>query len=184
MSRMSPEERRARLLTAGRSLWAGAAYDAISSREISAATGMSVGMVYHHFGNKRGFYAATIEDAVDGLIAATEPPETDDLAQVIPGVMNGFLQYVEEHDRLYVAVLRGGIGMDGEVGAIVERARAVNCQRVVERLGFEPTALQRTAIYGWVGACEAVGLEHAIHRRHDRATLVELLTQLLWKVLS
>ena len=55
------EATRARLLEAGRKLFASRGYDAVGTEDLVAAAGVTRGALYHHFDGKRGLFAAVFE---------------------------------------------------------------------------------------------------------------------------
>ena len=183
MARLSPESRRAQLLAAGRRLWASRPYDAVRPADITAATGTSIGLVYHHFGNKRGFYVATVRDVADDLLRATEPA-SDDLAAGIGASLSGFVAFVEAEGALLRAVLRGGVGVDPEVGRIAQEVRDVNARRVIDRLGRPATNELVAIVGGWVGFCEAIALDHIERRVLRPDALVALMADALGRLVD
>src|SRR6266851_70860 len=71
--RLQIDERRSRLLELGIKLFAKYSYDDISIDQVAEAAGMSKGLLYHYFGNKREFYVETIREASLQLRRVTEP---------------------------------------------------------------------------------------------------------------
>lgn len=65
-------DRRRAILDAAQSLFLDKGYAATSIADIRAASGASVGSIYHAFGNKEGIAAALVERAVAGWTQATE----------------------------------------------------------------------------------------------------------------
>ncbi len=59
---------RARLLDAGRQLFAADGYAAVSTQSIVAAAGVTRGALYHQFGDKTGLFAAVYEDVERELV--------------------------------------------------------------------------------------------------------------------
>lgn len=61
---------RARLLDAGRTLFATEGYADVSTQTIVDAAGVTRGALYHQFGDKAGLFAAVYEDVESDLVAA------------------------------------------------------------------------------------------------------------------
>ena len=61
---------RARLLGAGRRLFAADGYAAVSTQAIVDAAGVTRGALYHQFGDKSGLFAAVYEEVERDLVAA------------------------------------------------------------------------------------------------------------------
>lgn len=55
------EATRARLIDAGRDLFASRGYDAVGTEDLVTAAGVTRGALYHHFDGKRGLFAAVFE---------------------------------------------------------------------------------------------------------------------------
>jgi AcrR family transcriptional regulator len=164
----------------GRAHFAEHAFDAMPMDEIAARAGVSKGLLYHYFGGRRGFYVATIEAVANEVIEATDP---------IPGVafelgfvtmLQRFVGYVRDHGAIYRALVRGGLGSDPEVGAILDRVRRVSCQRILAQLGVEEsTPAMRIALVGWVAFTETACAEWLDEAEMGEGELVSLLVQAL-----
>ena len=183
-ARLGLDERRAQLLMLGRKLFSERAYDEIQIDDIAEAAGISKGLLYHYFGSKRGFYVATVREAAEALLAATvtdaalPPPERAQRS------MEAFLDFVEQHGGAYVALLRGGIGTDPEVLAIVDGTRNAFIDRFVTNLGLAaPRPVFRLAARSWVGLVEAASLDWVERRAVDRATMLRFLLETLYQIL-
>lgn len=164
-SRIHPEERRARLLECGRRLWSRRSFDEITSRDISDETGVSIGLVYHYFGSKRGYYVATVRSVADELLDRTVLPESENLEAALRRAVEAFLEHFDDHAVLYRATLRGGVGFDPEVSEIADGVRDEIGARILRRLptsSFDPDEARRLVV-GWLGFTEAVALDRARH---------------------
>lgn len=178
------DERRAALVEVGKRVFSERAYDDVSTDELAELAGVSKGLLYHYFASKRGFYVATLREAARDVLQATEP-EQGLPGPVIAGALHRFLDYVDRHARLYRALVRGGIGSDAEVGAVVEGVRRTNQDRVLRVLGIAaPSAAVRARVYGWIGFVECVVLDRAEHEDLDREETVTLLLDALLAVMG
>ncbi len=174
--RLEVDARRAQLVEMGLEMFAGQSYDALSIEEVAQRAGVSKGLLYHYFPTKRDFYCACLEEAAGRLMARTEVDKTlTPLASLERG-LDAYLQYVAEHGPAYLALMRGGIGSDPAVAAIVQRTRGAYLKRLLDAIGtHEPPPLLRTALWGWVGFVESASLDWVEHRDLARESVRDLL---------
>ncbi|MCK7621600.1 TetR/AcrR family transcriptional regulator [Streptomyces sp. RS10V-4] len=171
--------RRAALIATGRTLFADTSYDALSMDDIARRAGVAKGLIYYYFGNKRGYYLAIIEDAVDELVQrAGSTRELPPVARVRRTV-DGYLRYAQHHQAAYRAIVTGGVGFDAEVLAIRARVRARLLATIARgawgREGIPPLA--RTALTGWLSSVEGVTLDWIERPELPRETVVSLLVR-------
>lgn len=67
--RLPRSERRAQLIAAARTVFAGAGYHASAMDEIAEAAGVSKPVLYQHFPGKLDLYLAVMDDVIDELVA-------------------------------------------------------------------------------------------------------------------
>ena len=175
MRRLS-DERREELLRAGVELFSARSYDEVSIDEIAAAVGISRGLLYHYFPSKRDFYIAGLRRAADDLLEAVEPAARQPVGDRLTARIDAYLGYVENHARGFVSLMRGGIGSDAEVRAIVDGVRETLTVGVLEGLREAGVSgpMLRLAVRGWIGFVEAVSLEWIERREPSRAQVAEL----------
>jgi AcrR family transcriptional regulator len=70
--RLTPENRRAVIVSAAREVFAEAGYDRASMRAVAKAAGITTPVLYDHFASKADLYAALVEAEADSLIATWE----------------------------------------------------------------------------------------------------------------
>jgi AcrR family transcriptional regulator len=175
-TRRLSDERREELLRAGVELFSARSYDEVSIDEIAAAVGISRGLLYHYFPSKRDFYVAGLRRAADDLLAAVAPAVRAPAGDRLTAGLDAYLGYVETHARGFVSLMRGGIGSDGEVRAIVDGVRETLTAGVLAGLqtaGVERPSL-RLAVRGWIGFVEAVSLEWIERGEPSREEVAEL----------
>lgn len=184
-ARLEVDERRAQLVALGLEQFARRAYDEVSIEDVARAAGISKGLLYHYFPTKRDYYVATLREAAAGLLARTETPiELAPMDRLAAG-LDAYLDYVEEHGPAYAALMRGGIGSDPEVAAVVEQTRLAFVDRLVaEGPAQEPTAMLRVALRGWLGMVEATSLDWYDERPVSRVLLRDLLAATLPHVVT
>ena len=164
--RLDVDERRQQLVELGLEHFGSRAYDDVSIDAIATAAGISKGLLYHYFPNKRAYYAAIIREAAGLLVQCTETAEDMPPLARLHAALSGYLSYVREHAKAYATLLRSGVGVDPEIAHIVDATRTTFLDRLTS--GIAPDALgangsldsptARLALRGWVGFAEAVSL--------------------------
>lgn len=157
--RLDVGERREKLLRLGKEIFSHTSYDAVSTDELAKRAGVSKGLLYHYFPSKRQFYVETIEVVAREILEQTAPAAGVPFDEVVRQSLTAFVSFVENNASLFRALIRGGIGSDPEVEAIVEQIRALTMQRVAEQWKIaKPSKRLLLLLYGWVGYVEAVCL--------------------------
>ena len=183
--RMTTEARREQLLAFGRQHFAEHGYDAMPMEAIAERAGVSKGLLYHYFGNQRGFYMETVRAVTDEVIAIIEPPADLPFDQAFRAMVTRFVGYVREHGAIYTALVRGGLGSDGEVNELLDRVRASSMSRILERLDIrQPSALSQIAIYGWVSFVENACAEWTVTGGASSGQLIDLFISAFEPVLA
>jgi AcrR family transcriptional regulator len=174
------EVRRAELLAAGRRIFSEKPYDTLSMDDLARAAGVSKGLLYHYYPSKREFYLAVLRVGAEELSARTDVDKGLAPIERLDAALRAYLGYVEENAAGYAALLRGGMGSDPEVDAIVERTRRTMMRRIVRSIGVTrigPTI--RLALRGWIGFVEAVTLDWLARRDATQDAVVRLLAKAL-----
>jgi AcrR family transcriptional regulator len=187
-TRLDIDERRRQLVEIGLDLFSERAYDEIAIDDIAAQAGISKGLLYHYFPSKRDFYVEVIREAARELRERTEPDPALPPLERLTLSIEAYLVHVEQHARGHATLLRGGIGTDPEVRAIVDDNRRISAQRILDAIaeqGGELTPAVRMAVRGWIGFVEAVSLDWVEKREVARDDVRDLLVQTLgWAVTS
>ncbi len=183
--RLGVDERRAQLIALGRRLFVEHPYDVLSIDDIAKAAGISKGLLYHYFPSKRDFYVATVKDAAAQLLANTA--ERDDLSPPEQAMhrIERYLDFVEENDGAFVSLMRGGVGHDPEVAAVVDGTRGALVTRILTNIGVGERPRFRLVLRSWVGLVEAASIEWLEQReRTPRAVLAAYLLETLARCLE
>lgn len=178
-ARLQVDERRSQLLDLGLQLFTDHTYDELSVDDIARAAGISKGLLYHYFPSKRDFYVEVVRRAAGHLVERTVAAGVDASPDSLLHGLDAYLDFVEQHARSFTAVMRGGVGSDAEVQAIVESVRAAIGDRIMDRLGVsDPPPLLRAAMRGWIGFVEAASLDWLARRDLPRDQLRALLAHM------
>ena len=99
-----PERVRRNVLNAATELFTAHGFSGTSFRDVSEASGISVGLIQHHFGTKRSLYAAVKAHAVAAYLQAhaaeTEPAQFDLSSADGLRRLARFFEDSPEHSRL------------------------------------------------------------------------------------
>jgi AcrR family transcriptional regulator len=186
--RLDNDQRRAQLLELARRAFSDRAYDDVSIDDLARVAGISKGLLYHYFPTKRDLYVAGLREIADELVeAVTRVP--DDLAPIdrVRTAVDAYLDHIARHARAFVSLMRGGIGSDPEVAAVIERVRT----RLFDRLlaGSPLASLVsgdprfELAIRGWIGFVEAASIDWCANPRLSRLEVRELVTAALFEIM-
>ena len=180
-ARLGVDERRAQLLELGLQLFSDHSYDELGVDDIARAAGISKGLLYHYFPSKRDYYVEVVRRAASELLARTDgAPHAEVSVEALRGALDAYLDFVDQHARSYVALVRGGIGSDPEVVQLLEATRRTLTERIVSRISAdEPPPLLRLALRGWIGLVESASLDWLDRREVPREQLRGLLEQML-----
>lgn len=173
--RMLTQERRAQLVSLGLRLFGDRAYEEVAIDDIASAAGVSKGLLYHYFKNKRGFYAACVDAAARLLLERLDGIDLRDPVQAVLDGLHRYLDFVEGYESVYRAMLTGSLGGHQTVQAVLEDARR-SVTRLIQReigLSVERPAFRNT-VRGWIGAVEASAVDWLRHRDLPREAFATL----------
>lgn len=186
--RLDNDQRRTQLLELAKRAFSDRAYDDVSIDDLARIASVSKGLLYHYFPTKRDLYVAGLREISDELVeAVTRVPE--DLAPIdrVRTSVDAYLDYITRHSRAFVALMRGGIGSDPEVAAVVESVRTRLFDKFLSGSPFASLlagdARFQTAVRGWIGFAEAASIDWCAHPRLSRLELRELLTAVLFEIM-
>lgn len=194
IKRLENDERRAQLLAMGRAAFAASPYDAVSIDDLAKKAKLSKGLFYYYFPTKRDLYIAGLQETSAELVAklvTNVAKETAPRERAMAGV-SAYLDHVESQGGAFVALMRGGIGSDPEVAAVLEKVRVGILDEFLQgnpiSTFLRARPLSRIAIRSWIGMVEAASIEWLAHKevakQEVRDMLVDQLFDLLARVLG
>jgi AcrR family transcriptional regulator len=188
--RLENDERRAQLLSLGRAAFAASPYDEVSIDDLAKKAKLSKGLFYYYFPTKRDLYIAGLEETsqelVDKLVTNVKK-ETAPRERALAGV-DAYLGHVESQGGAFVALMRGGIGSDPEVTAVLERVRLGILDEFMQGnpiSGFlKSRPLSKIAIRSWIGMVEAASIEWLSSKDVTKESVRDLLVDQLFDMLT
>ncbi|MGZ4438310.1 MAG: TetR/AcrR family transcriptional regulator [Nocardioidaceae bacterium] len=186
--RMSPDGRREQLLDLGVRLLSTRSLDELSIDVLAEEAGISRGLLYHYFGNKRDFHRAVVRRAADDLIEVTAPIQEGEPLERLAKSLEAYVDYVIANYEGYTSLVKGAAAGDEDLREIYEEARAALTDRIFDVadqlsdggilsvLTVEDTPAVRLMVRGWSAMAEEVVLSWV---RDDRGVAKDdLLTML------
>ena len=186
--RLDNDERRAQLLTLARKAFSDRSYDDVSIDDLAREAKISKGLLYHYFPTKRDLYVAGLREIAEELVQTlTSVPRELPPAERVGRSLDAYLDFVTEHSRAYVSLLRGGIGSDPEVAAVVTGVRKRLAESFLDGSPLQPMLAGKpafeTAVRGWLGFVEHASIDWLESARMPRDQLRNLLSEVLLAIM-
>lgn len=150
--RLEPDARRAHLLAVGATVFGSKAYDEVQIDQIAQQAGVSRGLLYHYFPNKRAFFAAIVQLGYNEILEVTRPdPALPSAAQLQAG-LEAYFDYVQSHPHMYRAIFRGAASSEASVQKVVNRNLDQQVQRILKGMGISrgKSSLAHLAVRAWM----------------------------------
>jgi AcrR family transcriptional regulator len=157
--RLSPDDRRAELLTLGATAFGERPYDEVRIDEIAERAGISRALMYHYFPDKRAFFAAVIRAEGERLFEATSTP-TRTGQSLFDRVRSGVRAYVEYHERHPHGSWAAHVGRDRSDPTLLgidDQDNERQMQRILDAVGTVAPNLDskverdlQAIVYGWL----------------------------------
>lgn len=183
--RMDRDSRRELLLDHGVRLLATHAVEELSIEMLADEAGVSRGLLYHYFSNKKDFHQAVVRRAADDLIAQTAPQSAGEPTELLARSLEAYVDYVRANHQGYLSLVRGSAGGNEVLREIYEEARMSMTSRIFElstkeelaSLGITDSPGVRLMAHGWTALVEDVVLEWVRDPRGiEKPRLIDSLT--------
>lgn len=150
-TRLSREARQDQLLDLGAELFADRSYEEVHIEELSEVAGVSRGLLYHYFPNKRAFFAAMVKRESERMSELPTPDPQASVPVQLLQTIETYLDYCHAHKMGVKAAFRGAASADAEVQAIIDRDISQQTARILAMLSpVRPTELLELAARSWV----------------------------------
>lgn len=124
--RRDPEDKRQRILAAAAAFLGEEGYEAMTAARVAAAAGVSEGLIFHHFGSKRGILTALAESfgrgAFESVFASFEAGQSVTSSE---DVLRPLFEYAAENRPLVRALASLDNGQDRELAVGAVRSKVV-----------------------------------------------------------
>ncbi|MFF8990758.1 TetR/AcrR family transcriptional regulator [Streptomyces sp. NPDC014983] len=165
--RLSTGERREQLLSVGARLFSESPYDDVWIERVADLAGVSRGLLYHYFPNKRDFFAAVVERESERMLRMTAAEPGVPVREQLTAGLDTYLGYVQTHAHGFRAFHRADAAGDQTVRRVYRRALAAQEKQILAALAADPefgpvfarAPLPRLAVRGWLAFTTAVCLE-------------------------
>jgi AcrR family transcriptional regulator len=170
-------DRKRLLIHTARKLFSQRPYEKVTTTEIARSAGVAYGLIAFHYENKRGLYLAVMNDIANELAAEQEAPvEGDTLALQLRNALTRHVHYIDANAAGFVAMMRGGLGADPDLRAMLDQLRWAGAARILRRIGVDgtPPATLRAAMRGWVAYFDELMLDRLENNDVELERVVEL----------
>ncbi|MDO0909673.1 TetR/AcrR family transcriptional regulator [Streptomyces sp. DT2A-34] len=165
--RLSTGERREQLLAVGARLFSESPYDEVWIERVAEIAGVSRGLLYHYFPNKRDFFAAVVERESERMLRMTAAVPGVPVREQLAAGLDTYLEYVEAHAHGFRAFHRADAAGDQAVRKVYQQALAAQEKQILAAMAadpeFGPVFEERPdvalAVRGWLAFTTAVCLE-------------------------
>ncbi|WP_369174591.1 TetR/AcrR family transcriptional regulator [Streptomyces sp. R28] len=165
--RLSTEKRREQLLAVGARLFSESPYDDVWIEQVAEIAGVSRGLLYHYFPNKRDFFAAVVERESERMLSMTAAVSGVPVREQLATGLDAYLEYVEAHAHGFRAFHRADAAGDQTVRKVYRQALAAQEKQILAAMAgdpefgpvFEGRPDVGLAVRGWLAFTTAVCLE-------------------------
>jgi AcrR family transcriptional regulator len=175
-TRLQTDERREQLLRTGLELFGTRPYGDVGTAEIAREAGVSHGLLFHYFGDKRRYYLEVLRSVADELLSAQSAEAEASPWERLQVKLAAQVDFADRYTIAYKALVSGGNGADEEIADLAEDARWRSIRLIADALAIdEPAPRLRIALRGWQGFTEGAITEWLKRRDLPREELVQLL---------
>ena len=174
-----------RLIESAIKLFSAQPYDDVSVQDIASEADVATGLLYYHFTDKQGLYAAALELLADRLKAEVDEAvaSVDSSAEPLDrlsAALRAQLRVISENPSGYRELLGGGASQP-KVRALIERERKVRLQLIGESLPADvrPIPAVTITLEGWLRFVDRVQLAWLDGPRIPREEIAELCLRVL-----
>ncbi|MBJ7332452.1 MAG: TetR/AcrR family transcriptional regulator [Solirubrobacteraceae bacterium] len=160
----------------GARLFAERPFSDVWIEQVAQEAGVSRGLVYHYFPNKRDFFSAIVRHGMRHAFEVTAPDQTLPPDKWLIDGVERLIDFVEANANAFRAVFAGRHSVDEDVRAAIRDNRDAQVARICALISPEEPVSEtlRLGVEGWIAMLDAMILEWLDGRRIERDKLVKL----------
>ena len=160
------------LLLFGQEFFAHHRFDSLPMNELAARAGVSKALLYHYFGDRRGYYLATVRFTMDEIINVFETSPRKESAS-LRELLVGLTDYFSKTRHFYLMSTQSG---DGDVRKEIDRVRNLILSNALEIEGVTLNSkIDKITMRGWSAFCESAISDWLTSGAITQTELVDLL---------
>ncbi|HYJ00552.1 MAG TPA: TetR/AcrR family transcriptional regulator [Thermoleophilaceae bacterium] len=184
-TRLATDERRRQLLELGLEFFGNRPYGDVGTAEVARQAGVSHGLLFHYFGDKRRYYLEVLRWVADELLTAQAAGEDASPWERLQAKLRAQVDFADRYTVGYRALVSGGNGADEELAELAEDARWRSIRLIADALDIDdPPPPLRIALRGWQGFTEGAITEWLKRRDLPVEDLVQLMARELVSTLK
>ncbi|MBY6411612.1 TetR/AcrR family transcriptional regulator [Rhodococcus sp. BP-252] len=176
-TRMSPEERRAQLISLGTEMLSERPLEQVSVEDIADQAGVSRGLLFHYFSSKQDFHLAIVREASREMLERTAPDTSLEPYEILRDSIANYVDYVTENRETFISLLRGSATGDPDMRAVFEETRSAMAERTVAnlyKLDVDANPTTELAVRGWIAFVEEATISWLQDPKITRDELIDL----------
>ncbi|MGQ4601046.1 TetR family transcriptional regulator [Nocardia sp. R6R-6] len=182
-TRLSPDQRRAQLITLGTKMLGERSIDDISVSEIAAQAGISRGLLFHYFPTKQDFQLAIVRNANTELLQHVAPDRSLGVFEMLRDSMERYIDYVSANRNSYQALLRGPTSVSPDLAMPLDQTRDAIIDIILTEAPVSIADADRPrlllAMRGWIAFVEETTLTWLRTEPISREQHIDLLVESL-----
>ena len=177
--RRSAGDRRAQLVQIGLELLPTTPVQELTIDEVARRAGISRSLLFHYFATKRDYYTAVTRAAADLLWEHLLPRPGTTEEDLVGGMLDRYVGWVETYRETHLAFVRGAAGGDPWVSEVYEETRARLVDVALDALDLPDDARRRQLVLAWFAFTEDLVGQWGQEPTMTRSELLVLLRDVL-----
>jgi len=177
--RRTAGDRRAQLVQIGLELLPTTPVQELTIDEVARRAGISRSLLFHYFATKREYYTAVTRAAADLLWEHLLPRPGTPRDELVSGMLDRYVGWVETFRESHLAFVRGAAGGDPWVSEVYEDTRSRLVAVALDALELPDDARRRQLVLAWFAFTEDLVGHWALEPTMSREELLVLLRDVL-----
>jgi AcrR family transcriptional regulator len=182
--RRTAGDRRAQLVQIGLELLPTTPVQELTIDEVARRAGISRSLLFHYFATKREYYTAVTRAAADMLWEHLLPAPGTAPEELVAGMLDRYVGWVETFRETHLAFVRGAGGGDPWVSEVYEETRTRLVDVTLAAVDLPDDALRRQLVLAWFAFTEDLVGSWTQEPTMSRPELLDLLRDVLDRLLS